>query len=103
MIIGTFMDMTPAVPIFISTFLPVVTELGMDPIQLRTVTGLNMCIGICTPPVGSVLFVVSNALGFPINKIIKPMLPFYAVMVLVLAMVTYIPQIIAALLNALGY
>ncbi|MCV5533361.1 TRAP transporter large permease subunit, partial [Escherichia coli] len=57
LIIGTFMDMTPAVLIFTPIFLPVVTELGMDPIHFGIVMVLNMCIGICTPPVGSVLFV----------------------------------------------
>ncbi|WP_244580956.1 TRAP transporter large permease subunit, partial [Escherichia coli] len=84
-------------------FLPVVTELGMDPIHFGIVMVLNMCIGICTPPVGSVLFVGCSVSKLPINKIIKPMLPFYAVMVLVLAMVTYIPQISMALPRALGY
>ncbi|HCP7501604.1 TPA: TRAP transporter large permease [Escherichia coli] len=103
LIIGTFMDMTPAVLIFTPIFLPVVTELGMDPIHFGIVMVLNMCIGICTPPVGSVLFVGCSVSKLPINKIIKPMLPFYAVMVLVLAMVTYIPQISMALPRALGY
>ncbi|MDR5971183.1 UNVERIFIED_CONTAM: TRAP transporter large permease subunit, partial [Escherichia coli] len=103
LIIGTFMDMTPAVLIFTPIFLPVVTELGMDPIHFGIVMVLNMCIGICTPPVGSVLFVGCSISKLPINKIIKPMLPFYAVMVLVLAMVTYIPQISMALPRALGY
>ncbi|EHM0667549.1 TRAP transporter large permease, partial [Escherichia coli] len=102
-IIGTFMDMTPAVLIFTPIFLPVVTELGMDPIHFGIVMVLNMCIGICTPPVGNVLFVGCSVSKLPINKIIKPMLPFYAVMVLVLAMVTYIPQISMALPRALGY
>lgn len=103
LIIGTFMDMTPAVLIFTPIFLPVVTELGMDPIHFGIVMVLNMCIGICTPSVGSVLFVGCSVSKLPINKIIKPMLPFYAVMVLVLAMVTYIPQISMALPRALGY
>ncbi|WP_312701930.1 TRAP transporter large permease subunit, partial [Escherichia coli] len=57
----------------------------------------------CTPPVGIVLFVGCSVSKLTINKIIKPMLPFYAVMVLVLAMVTYIPQISMALPRALGY
>lgn len=74
----------------------------MDPIHFGIVMVLNMCIGICTPPVGSVLFVGCSVSKLPINKIIKPMLPFYAVMVLVLAMVTYIPQISMALPRALA-
>ena len=75
LIIGTFMDMTPAV-LITPIFLPVVTELGMDPIHFGIVMVLNMCIGICTPPVGSVLFVGYHVSKLLINKIIKPMLPF---------------------------
>ncbi|MFA9438053.1 TRAP transporter large permease [Uliginosibacterium sp. sgz301328] len=103
LIIGTFMDMTPAVLIFTPIFLPVVMEFGMDPIHFGIVMVLNMCIGICTPPVGSVLFVGCSVSKLPINRVIKPMLPFYAVMVLVLALVTYIPQISMAIPRALGY
>src|SRR5690606_1126750 len=57
LIVGTFMDMTPAVLIFTPIFLPVVTALGMDPVHFGIVMVLNLCIGLCTPPVGSVLFV----------------------------------------------
>jgi len=57
LIIGTFMDMTPAVLIFTPIFLPVVTTLGMDPVHFGIVIVLNLCIGICTPPVGTLLFV----------------------------------------------
>jgi tripartite ATP-independent transporter DctM subunit len=54
---GIFMDMTPAVLIFTPIFLPIVTKLGMDPIHFGIIMVLNLCIGLCTPPVGSVLFV----------------------------------------------
>ncbi len=69
LIIGTFMDMTPAVLIFTPIFLPVVTELGMDPIHFGIVMVLNMCIGICTPPVGSVLFVGCSVLNYRLIKL----------------------------------
>ena len=55
--VGIFMDMTPAVLIFTPIFLPVVTKLGMDPVHFGIIMVLNLCIGLCTPPVGSVLFV----------------------------------------------
>ena len=55
--VGTFMDMTPAVLIFTPIFLPVVTSLGMDPVHFGIMMVLNLSIGLCTPPVGSVLFV----------------------------------------------
>src|SRR5690606_28632167 len=57
LLVGTFMDMTPAVLIFTPIFLPIVTAMGMDPVQFGIVMVMNLCVGLCTPPVGSVLFV----------------------------------------------
>ena len=66
--VGVFMDMTPAVLIFTPIFLPVVTELGMDPTHFGIVMVLNLCIGLCTPPVGSVLFVGVGGAGTSIQR-----------------------------------
>lgn len=93
LIIGTFMDMTPAVLIFTPIFLPVVTELGMHPVHFGIVLVLNLCIGLCTPPVGTILFVGSGVANVPVSKIVKPLLPFLAIMVFVLLLVVYIPEI----------
>lgn len=93
LIIGTFMDMTPAVLIFTPIFLPVVTELGMHPVHFGIVLVLNLCIGLCTPPVGTILFVGSGVAKVPVSKIVKPLLPFLAIMVFVLMLVVYIPEI----------
>src|SRR5690606_14293588 len=68
--VGMFMDMTPAVLIFTPIFLPIVTNLGMDPIHFGIVMVLNLCIGLCTPPVGSVLFVGCSVAGLSIQKVI---------------------------------
>ncbi|MCI4670685.1 MAG: TRAP transporter large permease subunit [Bacteroidia bacterium] len=89
--VGVFMDMTPAVLIFTPIFLPVVTELGMDPTHFGIIMILNLCIGLCTPPVGSVLFVGVGVAGTTIQKIIKPLLPFFLAMILSLIVVTYFP------------
>ena len=70
--VGTFMDMTPAVLIFTPIFLPVVTSLGMDPIHFGIMMVLNLSIGLCTPPVGSVLFVGCSVANTSIEKVIKP-------------------------------
>ena len=91
--VGVFMDMTPAVLIFTPIFLPVVMELGIDPIHFGIIMVLNLCIGICTPPVGSVLFVGSAVAKVRISKVIKPLLPFFIAMIIVLMLVTYIPRI----------
>ncbi len=91
--VGVFMDMTPAVLIFTPIFLPVVTELGMDPTHFGIVMVLNLCIGLCTPPVGSVLFVGVGVAGTSIQKVIRPLLPLFIAMVLALILVTYIPAL----------
>lgn len=93
LIVGTFMDMTPALLIFTPIFLPIVTELGMDPVHFGILMTFNLSIGICTPPVGSTLFVGCSVAGVKIDKVIKPMLPFYTVLILVLLLVTFIPQL----------
>ena len=93
LIIGTFMDMTPAVLIFTPIFLPVVTTLGMDPVHFGIVIVLNLCIGICTPPVGTLLFVGSGVAKVSVTEVVKPLLPFLAIMVIVLMLISYIPEI----------
>ncbi|SFN81814.1 TRAP transporter, DctM subunit [Cohaesibacter marisflavi] len=93
LIIGTFMDMTPALLIFTPIFLPVVQDLGMDPVHFGVMMTFNLCIGICTPPVGSALFIGCSVGKVAISKVLKPMLPFYAVLVGLLLAVTYIPEL----------
>ncbi|MGB5554481.1 MAG: TRAP transporter large permease [Flavobacteriaceae bacterium] len=93
LIVGTFMDMTPAVLIFTPIFLPVVMALGMHPVQFGMIIVLNLCIGVCTPPVGTLLFVGSGVANVPVTKVIKPLLPLLGVMVLVLMLLTYIPDL----------
>lgn len=93
LIIGTFMDMTPAVLIFTPILLPVVTDLGVDPVHFGILMTFNLCIGICTPPVGSALFVGCSVADVSIDKILKPMIPFFVVMIVTLLMVTFIPDI----------
>ncbi|MUH35830.1 TRAP transporter large permease [Zobellia amurskyensis] len=91
--VGIFMDMTPAVLIFTPIFLPVVTKLGLDPVHFGIIMVLNLCIGLCTPPVGSVLFVGVGIANTTIEKVIKPLLPLFLAMVLALLLVTYIPEL----------
>jgi len=91
--VGIFMDMTPAVLIFTPIFLPVVTKLGIDPIQFGIIMVLNLCVGLCTPPVGSVLFVGVGVAKTTIEKVVKPLLPLFLAMILALFLVTYIPEL----------
>ncbi|WP_108820232.1 TRAP transporter large permease [Pseudovibrio sp. Alg231-02] len=93
LVIGTFMDMTPALLIFTPIFLPVATELGMDPVHFGIMMTYNLCIGIITPPVGSALFISCSVGKVAIQDLIKPMLPFYAAVIFILMLVTFIPEI----------
>lgn len=101
--VGIFMDMTPAVLIFTPIFLPVVTKLGMDPTHFGIIMVLNLCIGLCTPPVGSVLFVGVGVAKTTIEKVVKPLMPLFLAMIIALFLVTYIPQLTLWLPGVFGY
>ncbi len=103
LVVGTFMDMTPAILIFTPIFLPVVAELGISPLHFGIMMVLNLSIGLTTPPVGSVLFVGCGIGKTTIGGLTKALLPFYAVMILVLIAVTYFPWITESLPRYLGY
>lgn len=89
--VGVFMDMTPAVLIFTPIFLPIVTELGIDPVHFGIIMILNLCIGLCTPPVGSVLFIGVGVAQTSIEKVVKPLIPFFIAMIIGLIVITLFP------------
>ena len=92
--VGMFMDMTPAVLIFTPIFLPIATaQLGMDPVHFGIMMVLNLCVGLCTPPVGSVLFIGCSVAGVRIDEAIRPLLPMFVAMVVVLFLVAFIPEL----------
>jgi tripartite ATP-independent transporter DctM subunit len=93
LVVGVFMDMTPAVLIFTPIFLPIVTDLGLDPVHFGIIMVLNLSVGLCTPPVGSVLFIGCSVANVRIERVIKPLIPMFIVMVVSLLLVTYIPEI----------
>ncbi|MGE4297373.1 MAG: TRAP transporter large permease [Desulfovibrionaceae bacterium] len=91
--LGTFMDMSPLIIICTPIFLPVMRNLGMDPVQFGIVLMINLGIGLVTPPVGSVLFVGCAVAKVRIEDTVRTIWPFYAAMVLALILVTYVPAI----------
>lgn len=91
--VGTFMDMTPAVLIFTPIFLPVVTNLGMHPIHFGIIMIMNLCIGLCTPPVGTCLFLACGIAQTTMTKVLRHLIPFFIALIGVLLIVTYIPQL----------
>ncbi|MCI9163135.1 MAG: TRAP transporter large permease [Lachnospiraceae bacterium] len=100
--IGTFMDIAPAVLIFTPIFLPVVKNFGMDVVHFGVFITFAMCIGGITPPVGNILFAASAVSKVPIEKVIRPMLPFFVSILAVLLLVAYIPALSLALPKLLG-
>lgn len=103
LMVGVFMDMTPAILIFTPIFLPVATSLGIDPIHFGIIMVMNLCIGLCTPPVGSVLFVGCGIANTTIAQVIKPLLPMFLAMVLALMVVTYVPAVSLWLPRLFGF
>jgi tripartite ATP-independent transporter DctM subunit len=97
LIVGTFMDMTPAVLIFTPIFLPVVTALGMHPVQFGIVLIANLCIGLCTPPVGACLFVSCSVGKTSIARVVSPMIPFFFAMLISLLLITFWPALSTSL------
>lgn len=93
LVLGTFMDMSPLIVITTPIFLPVATAFGMDPVHFGVVLILNLGVGLITPPVGSVLFVGCAVGKLPIWEAVRTIWPFYAVALVVLMLVTYVPAL----------
>ncbi|WP_208586696.1 TRAP transporter large permease [Gracilibacillus suaedae] len=87
--VGIFMDITPAILIFTPIFLPIVTNIGVDPVHFGVILVFNLCIGITTPPVGSALFVGSSVAGVSIESVVRPLIKLYIPLVIALLLVTY--------------
>jgi TRAP-type C4-dicarboxylate transport system permease large subunit len=102
--VGVFMDMTPAVLIFTPIFLPIVqNQLGLSPIHFGIMMVLNLSVGLCTPPVGSVLFIGCSVAKVRIETVIKPLLPMFLAMIAILMLVAYIPKLSLWLPQVFGF
>ena len=100
--IGTFMDVTPAILIFTPIFLPIVKTFGMTPVQFGIIIVFNLCIGNITPPVGNTLFVGVKVAKLKMEDVMKEMVKYYAVIIAVLLLVVYVPQLSTALPKLMG-
>lgn len=92
--LGCIMDMAPLILITTPILLPVLTNMGVDPVHFGVMLVLNLAVGLCTPPVGSALFVGCAIGKISIEKATKALLPFYIAMFVTLLLVTYIPEIV---------
>ncbi|MDR1829066.1 MAG: TRAP transporter large permease, partial [Methylobacteriaceae bacterium] len=101
-IVGMFMDLTPAVLIFTPIFLPIAKQLGIDPIHFGIILVFNLCIGLCTPPVGTALFVGCSVADVKIQDVLKPLLWLYAAQIVSLLLVIFVPEISLAVPHFFG-
>jgi tripartite ATP-independent transporter DctM subunit len=93
LVLGTFMDMSPLIVITTPIFLPVATAFGVDPVHFGVILVLNLGIGLCTPPVGAVLFVGCAVGRVPVWTVLRTIWPFYGAAVCTLLLVTYVPAL----------
>lgn len=93
LVVGMFMDMTPAVLIFTPIFLPVLQKFGISPLHFGIIMIMNLCIGLCTPPVGTVLFLGCGIAQTTVTKLMRHIVPFYCAMVVALLICTFIPGV----------
>jgi len=93
-LIGMVMDLTPNLMIFGPMLFPVIRQAGIDPIFFGVIMTLNLCIGLITPPVGTVLYIGCNAGDISLSEVIKGVMPFLIVQIVVLLLFTMFPSII---------
>lgn len=102
LIIGTFLDPTPAILIFTPIFWPIAQSYGVDPVHFGIMIVINLSIGTITPPMGPVLFVGTKVAGLRLESVLKPLMPFFFATVVVLLLVTFIPEITLIVPELLG-
>lgn len=93
LIIGLFMETIAAISILVPVLLPVATQIGVDPVHLGVIVILNLMIGLLTPPVGMVLFVLSKVSHVPFERCVKATMPFLVPLIGVLLLLTFIPEL----------
>ncbi len=102
LVLGTLMDMAPLILILTPILLPVVTSIGVDPVHFGMIMMVNLGIGLITPPVGGVLFVGAAVAKLPMEQVVKALMPFFIALLLVLMVVTYVPEVSLWLPQVMG-
>jgi tripartite ATP-independent transporter DctM subunit len=102
LVLGTLMDMAPLILILTPILLPVIKSIGIDPVHFGMIMMVNLGIGLITPPVGAVLFVGSAVAKLKIEQVVRAMKPFFVILLFVLMLVTYVPQISLWLPRTMG-
>jgi len=103
LIVGMFIESTAAIITFTPILYPVAVKMGIDPVHFGIVIVTNLGVGLVTPPVGACLFVASAIGRTPVDKLIKPLMPFLVVMTVALFLITYWPDMTLFIPRYLGY
>lgn len=99
LIVGTFMETAAAISILVPILMPIALSYGIDPIHFGIMCILNLMLGLLTPPIGMVLYVLSSVSKVPFEKIVRAVLPYLGVLLIVLLMITFIPGLVTFLPN----
>jgi tripartite ATP-independent transporter DctM subunit len=91
LVVGCFVDTVPAILIFVPILQPTAVQFGIDPIHFAIIVIVNLMVGLNTPPIGTNLFVISSVADRPIGAITRALMPFYAIKIVALAIITYVP------------
>ena len=102
LVVGMFLDAGPAILILGPVLSPVFTSLGVDPVHFAIIMCVNLTIGLATPPMGLVLFVTASVARVRLEDIVRAILPFLAVEILVLFLITFFPSLVLTLPRWLG-
>ena len=97
LIVGTFMETAAAISILVPILMPIALGYGIDPVHFGIMCILNLMLGLLTPPIGMVLYVLSSVSKVPFEKIVRAVLPYLGILLIVLMMITFIPEIVTFL------
>ncbi len=93
LVVGCFMETIAAISILVPVFMPIITKVGIDPVQFGVIMVLNLMIGLLTPPVGMVLFILSRVASISFERTVKAVIPFLIPLLAVLALISIFPQL----------
>lgn len=99
LIVGTFMETAAAISILVPILMPIALSYGIDPIHFGIVCILNLMLGLLTPPIGMVLYVLSSVSKVPFERIVRAVLPYFGVLLVVLMLITFVPEFVTFLPN----
>ncbi|UBH07166.1 permease [Leucobacter sp. Psy1] len=102
-VLGMLIDATAVILVTVPVLLPLATSFGIDPVHFGVIVVVNLMIGLLTPPVGSVLYVMASVTGRSVDEVFKGIVPFLVPMLIVLAIITVFPQVVMFVPNLLGF